>query len=30
MKTKQLALVSMYVAVGVVTSTFYIPFGITK
>lgn len=30
MKTKTLALASMYVAVGVVTSAFYIPFGITK
>jgi len=30
MKTKKLALAGMYAAVGVVCSTFYIPFGITK
>ena len=30
MKTKKLALAGIYAAVGVVCSTFYIPFGITK
>ena len=30
MKTKKLALAGIYAAVGVVCSTFYIPFGFTK